>query len=148
MQTPGLLRAFAIPADVSALAGARREMTAALDAIGWDEQEAGRILLAGSEAVSNAIEHGSPEAGSVEIALEATGDQLVVRVRDHGRPGSATPVACDEEPPSTHIRGRGLLIMERLADSLAFTACDPAGTEVVLAFTPVSAMLTAPRQAA
>lgn len=123
-------------------------MAAVLESVGWDEQESGRVLLAASEAVSNAIEHGSPDAGSVDIVLEATAGRLILRVRDQGRPGSSTPVACDQEPPSTDIRGRGLLIMSRLADSVAFAACEPAGTEVALTFRPLSAMLAAPRQTA
>lgn len=146
MQLTGPICAFEIPADVRALADVRREMAQTLATVGWDEQESGRVLLAGSEAVSNAIEHGSPASGSVSIVLEATTGQLILRVRDEGRPGSATPAVTDVEPPESHIRGRGLLIMDRLADSVVFIAREPTGTEVELAFSPVSAMLEAPRQ--
>lgn len=135
------MRAFEIPADVAALARARREMAAALDGLGWDEQDAGRILLAGSEALSNAIEHGSPEAGAVAIAIESSGDRFVVRIRDQGRPGGTIPTPPSREPPPDHIRGRGLLIMSRLADAVTFRPGGAGGTEVTLTFRAASTLL-------
>lgn len=135
------MRAFEIPADVAALGWARREMAAALDGLGWDGEDAGRVLLAGSEAIANAIEHGSPDTGAIAIDIESSGDRIVVRIRDQGRPGSEIPAPPANEPPPDHIRGRGLLIMSRLADAVAFRPGGAGGTEVTLTFRAASTLL-------
>lgn len=148
MSETGPVRAFQIPADVSELARARDEMATALGNAGWKREEAGRVLLAGSEAMANAIEHGSADEGFVEVSLEASDEELILRVRDDGRPGCETPRPITEEPPPSQTRGRGILIMNRLADSLDFKPRAPQGTEVVLGFSTPETEAQAPSQAA
>ena len=38
----------------------------------WPAEGAGRVLLASTEALTNAIEHGSPAGGAVEVGLSVT----------------------------------------------------------------------------
>jgi anti-sigma regulatory factor (Ser/Thr protein kinase) len=80
-----------------------------LAAIGVDGQLAFDIVLATSEAASNAIEHGHRCDGSRGIAVDVdlVGGVLRVRVRDAGRWRKPTPPG---------ERGRGLPIMRALMD--------------------------------
>ncbi|MET8849174.1 ATP-binding protein [Amycolatopsis sp. NPDC004625] len=71
------------------------------------------IVLAGYEAMANSAEHAYPagEAGPVDVRAEALPGRLTVTVTDYGtwRP-----------PASTNgLRGRGLLLIDTLADHSA-----------------------------
>ena len=68
-------------------------------------------MLATTEAVANAIEHG--ESGPIELRIERTGDWLSVEVRSRGS-FAYRPIAQER----TSIRGRGLPIMAAVVDWL------------------------------
>jgi anti-sigma regulatory factor (Ser/Thr protein kinase) len=127
MSNDALVSAFRIPASLSSLAFVRGAVALVIDREFWSGDGAGRMLLAASEAVSNAIEHGSPTDGGgeieVRIAITDTGATLVVT--DQGRPGVPPVIdvnAPTPEPSST--RGRGVVIMRNLSDDLRV---EPAG---------------------
>jgi anti-sigma regulatory factor (Ser/Thr protein kinase) len=71
------------------------------------------IVLAGYEAMANSAEHAylDGEAGPVEVRAEALPGRLTVTVTDYGswRPPAA----------SDGLRGRGLLLIDTLADHSA-----------------------------
>jgi anti-sigma regulatory factor (Ser/Thr protein kinase) len=82
------------------------------------------LQLALGEAVANGIEHayGPDEPGLVDVELELCDHRAVaVRVTDHGRwqPRAASP----------GYRGRGLMMIERLAQAVRVQA-SPRGTQV------------------
>jgi anti-sigma regulatory factor (Ser/Thr protein kinase) len=126
------LTTLRVPADLEALAPARATLAAALARGGWAGEDSARIMLVASEALSNAIEHGSQRDARIELAIEVAPDRAALRVTDAGRPGCAgwAPPAA---PPDTSPRGRGLLIMRALADELELRAAG-AGTELRLEF--------------
>jgi serine/threonine-protein kinase RsbW len=68
------------------------------------------IVLAGYEAMANSAEHAYPEgeAGPIDVRAEALSGRLTVTVTDYGtwRPPAA----------SDGLRGRGLLLIDTLAD--------------------------------
>ena len=80
------------------------------------------IVLAADEAVSNVVEHAYPEqVGAVHLELtRCPGVELLTIVQDRGtwRPA-----------PDPCFRGRGLLLMERPADTASVLHTE-AGTEV------------------
>lgn len=116
-----------IDADASLLAGLRRRVRAWLDARGLGESDRDAIVLALSEACSNAIEHAYRERpGPVGIALEDRSGTIRVRVSDNG-----TWRAPDEDT----TRGRGLQLMRGLMDSAEVTATGR-GTDVILELSP------------
>jgi anti-sigma regulatory factor (Ser/Thr protein kinase) len=78
------------------------------------------MVLAASEAVTNAIEHGSADHASVVVELTVAIDRAHLSVTDAGRPGARCPLldAAPTPPPPSSVRGRGLVIMFGLADGL------------------------------
>jgi anti-sigma regulatory factor (Ser/Thr protein kinase) len=111
----------------------RSALAAVLAREEWPADGAARMLLASTEAVTNAIEHGSPLGGAVEVELTVTPERAEVRVLDQGRPGIPCPVIPDAAPPPTDTRGRGLLIISRLADDVELRPAG-LGTEISAGF--------------
>lgn len=127
MSNDALVSAFRVPASLSSLAFVRGAVALVIDREFWNGDSAGRMLLAASEAVSNAIEHGSPAdgGGEVEVRIAITQAGATLVVTDQGRPGERSFIdvlAPTPEPTST--RGRGIVIMRNLADDLRV---EPAG---------------------
>jgi anti-sigma regulatory factor (Ser/Thr protein kinase) len=92
-----------------------------------------RVLIAATEAMANAVEHGSSPGAGIEVAVQVTARAARVRVLDAGRPGSRPPLGEPEAPPVTSPRGRGRLMMRALAEEMRVRrrGC---GTEVLLVF--------------
>jgi anti-sigma regulatory factor (Ser/Thr protein kinase) len=135
MSPAGPSTALRIPADHAAVPFVRCTIVALLGREGWRGEPTMRVLLAASEAMSNAIEHGSPPDGTISILLAADAARAELVVRDQGRGAARAPVAVPGSlPPATCTHGRGLIIIERLADRLELRAAG-AGTEVVATFT-------------
>ncbi|MFR9805445.1 ATP-binding protein [Pseudonocardia sp. RS010] len=126
-----------LPAVLETLGLVRSGLRRWLAQLGWPEDAALDVLLAVNEAVSNAVEHGFPPAGSpdgvVDVAAEVEwigGDRrLRLRIRDNGcwlpRPGPEVEVN----------RRRGLPMMSALMDEVRIHRGGPEpgdGTEVVL----------------
>ncbi len=83
------------------------------------------MTLAVSEAVANAIEHGSPNGGLVHLTLMASPGSITVEVRDTGH-FPAPPKSDDRD------RGRGLPIIGMLTDRVELRP-GPDGTTLLFA---------------
>jgi len=68
------------------------------------------LLLATSEVVTNALEHGGPP---VELSVDWDGSYVRVEVRD-GSP--LPPRPADHVPGPDEVRGRGMVIVDRCTD--------------------------------
>ena len=117
-----------LTADLRTLAEVRADLARWLEQRGLDEGAREDVVLATSETIANAAEHGSggraTERVHLRVQLEPDGEQgedVVVRVTDQGR--WRPPTASDE-------RGRGLLIARALVDDLVVETGD--GTSVLL----------------
>jgi anti-sigma regulatory factor (Ser/Thr protein kinase) len=133
-----LLR-LALPADPIAISVARHQVRRWLAALSWPAGQLDDIVLAVSEAVTNAIEHAylDQPPGVVEVrgGIEATPDgqrRVTVIVRDHGR-WRAAPI--DDEH-----RRRGIPLMRACMDTVTIGQPDDGqvGTWVVLRSRAVS----------
>lgn len=84
-----------------------------LATLGLSEERQEDVVLAGYEAMANSAEHAyrDGEAGTIDVRAEAQNGRLTVTVTDYG-------VWC--APASTNgLRGRGLLLIDSLADQSA-----------------------------
>lgn len=126
--------AMTIVADPALLTTTRKQLYAWLGDLGWPEESADDVVLAVSEAVSNAIEHAYPGRDhgpvhlSAEVAVARDGARVVADVTDHGywRPAAADP-----------YRHHGIKVMSDLMDRLEFRR-SPSGTTVTLTSMPVA----------
>ena len=131
--TSGVHSCIRVPADIAVVSFVRSAFACVLEREEWPSDGAGRVLLASSEAVTNAIEHGSPAGGAVEVELSVTLDRADIRVLDQGRPGGPRAVLPLDPPPPSSPRGRGLIIISRLADDFDLRVRG-GGTEVTAGF--------------
>jgi serine/threonine-protein kinase RsbW len=121
------------PADLAALGAVRSRLADALARERWTDDAASSVLTASTEALANAVEHGSAPGARIDVAVEVTSLDARVRVLDAGRPGSVTPLGEHEAPPVTSLRGRGRLMMRALAQEMQVRP-HGGGTEVLLVF--------------
>jgi serine/threonine-protein kinase RsbW len=103
-----------LPAEARAIAEARRRVAAALEANAVPEAKRASALLLVSELVTNGIKHGSREGDEIELSWRLEPDAVHIAVRDAAR--SATPPR-RLRASSGHTTGRGLRIVEELADA-------------------------------
>ena len=99
-----------------------------------NEDSYGNILIAVTEAVNNAINHGNQNNPDkiVQIGFETSDKQLIFNIKDEGT-GFDYQNLPDPTDPSNldKINGRGVFLMKHLADRLEFKNN---GKEVSLAF--------------
>ncbi|RSM51084.1 phosphatase [Actinoplanes sp. ATCC 53533] len=112
-----------IGADPVQIALLRKDLRGWLVAHAVDEESAEAVLLACSEAVANAIEHGYRDdpLGEVDIVATVSPEAVDVRVADQG---------VWAEPEAGGSRGRGLQLIRKVMDEVAFE--HGAGTTVTM----------------
>lgn len=101
-----------VPAAVRSVGVVRAALRAALDDHQWETEPAFRVLMATTEAVANAVEHGSEPGDLIEVTYQVTDVQCFVRVLDGGRGRGWHPPDAPRVPPTDAERGRGLVIIE------------------------------------
>jgi serine/threonine-protein kinase RsbW len=112
-----------IGADRVQIALLRADLRGWLDAHSVDPMCRDAVLLACSEAVANAIEHGYRDDpfGMIDVTATVTADSVEVRVGDHGT---------WQGPLADVSRGRGLQIIRQSMDQVMFDRSD--GTTVTM----------------
>ena len=98
-----------LPPEAASVRAARR---AVAEAVGDVLPPAGLegALIATSEVVTNAVEHGCPP---IELRVDRAAGRVRVEVRDTS---PLPPRRREQAPDASDVRGRGLVIVERLAD--------------------------------
>ena len=91
--------------------------------VGVKEDAYGNVLIAVTEAVNNAIQHGNKENGSLQIdvsVLDST-NSICFSVKDEG-PGFDFSNLPDPTSPENLLKenGRGIFLMKNLADKVVF----------------------------
>ncbi|MEV6872513.1 ATP-binding protein [Amycolatopsis sp. NPDC051128] len=114
-----------LPADITAPALARNEVRSALLDFGLRERQVADILLATSELVTNAFEHGERPQ---RLELEFADGRLTLRVHDTGR---RLPEL--RSPAPAEARSRGLVLVQALSLDWGFERC-PGGKYVWAVF--------------
>lgn len=112
-------RDLRIPADLGMLGDARDWAAGAAADFGLGDDAAFEIRLATSEAVTNAIVHGShSEADHISLEAREEAGALVFEVRDGGAHGAGIA-----QPRSSALDegGRGLQLVEMVMDEVELT---------------------------
>jgi serine/threonine-protein kinase RsbW len=118
-----------IPSAVGSLHQARLFVDAIAREAGFLDGDLEAICLAVTEAVSNAIRHGSPrgQEDTVELSVAASSSRLTITVHDRG-PGFVPDEYELPDPLSFADHGRGLYLIHALMDEVEYRRSD--GTTV------------------
>ena len=109
-------RDMSIDADLARLREARQWAERAAREFGFGADHCYQVKLAMSEAVANAIQHGSQTADDlIHISARASSDALVFEVRDTGIFEER------EVEPELSERGRGLVLVGLVMDEVELT---------------------------
>lgn len=98
------------------------------------EEIYGHILVALTEAVNNALQHGNKAnpAKHIEVAFKVKNDTLRFTVKDEGHGFDFNNLADPTDPANIEKpTGRGIFLMKHLADKVSF---EDKGTKLVLEF--------------
>ena len=107
---------FRIPGDTKYVPMVRRAVRAIARGVDLSDDLIADIEVSVSEAITNAIEHGSPEQAEnvVVVTCRVDADELTVDVRDEGPGFDPNP----RNPDALQERGRGLKLIYFLMDSV------------------------------
>ncbi|HYP48950.1 MAG TPA: ATP-binding protein [Thermoleophilaceae bacterium] len=108
-----------MPAEPASAAVAREFVRGIGRELALEQRDIDDLTLATSEAITNAIEHGrSCKARGVRLSVQDRLDRVIVEVCDCGALEVPLPTTPPALPDPEAIRGRGLPIIEALADEL------------------------------
>ena len=121
-----------ILSDPAELEPLRQKAEAFAIQVGMDENQAGRVVLALDEALTNIIRHAYEGASDrpIEIRLLKMENKLVVVIRDYGRivhPSAIHSRDLDDVRPG----GLGVHIMNECMDEVKFVPADEGGGTVL-----------------
>ena len=111
------------------------EMTGA---IGINQDNYGKILVASLEAVNNAIKHGNKDNPQkmVDVEIEYENDEIKITVTDEGEGFNPEGIPDPTMPENIEeLSGRGVFLMTKLSDSIKF---NEKGNSVTMSFKEVS----------
>lgn len=132
--TPTCTSLLRAPAAMESLRFFRSAIAAILERHGADAEQSFGIMLALSEAVTNAIEHGSLPGADVEVSIHWSCESATFCVTDRGSGAESLQLfGAPAPPPDSSLRGRGLVIIHRLADTVSASAVG-GGTRLNMVF--------------
>ena len=117
-----------MPREVTSVAAVRQLFDRALAAIGVEDECREDIVLALSEACSNAVEH-ARTAAEYDVVVTVDRKRCVAEVIDRGAGPERVPVDMSGPDPTAE-RGRGLQLIQALTDGLELRRVDPHGFAV------------------
>ena len=107
-------------------------------AVGVNQDNYGKILVATLEAVNNAITHGNKADPQkmVDVEISFDNSEMIIIVTDEG-PGFNPASIPDPTLPENieELSGRGVFLMKKLADSISF---NEKGNSVTMNFKEVT----------
>jgi serine/threonine-protein kinase RsbW len=128
---------LSIPSDPAFERVVRASAAELGDTLGFDPERIEDLKLAVSEAVNNAIDHGSQRQAHmpIDVSFSVNGDHLEVRVTDHGsgvdRIDWSRRVVEEENLDAGMLRGFGMYLINSLVDQCEVTSSEE-GTVMTL----------------
>lgn len=114
---------ISLPSDYQSLIDVEKLVGDICADFGVQEDAFGNVLIAVSEAVNNAIQHGNKNNPSAQVALTVAdqNDIFCIQVKDEGQ-GFAFQALPDPTAPENILKdsGRGVFLMQNLADEVEF----------------------------
>jgi serine/threonine-protein kinase RsbW len=118
-----IINKLAIPSDFEALGQVEMLVDSVCNELGVNEEFYGNVLIAVTEAVNNAIEHGNDQDHSAEVNVAVGNNpmEFCFNVKDQGK-GFDFVNLPDPTAPQNLMKenGRGIFLMKNLADEVVF----------------------------
>ena len=128
-QSASVHRTLMLDGSPEPIRGLRAALSSFLRDRHIDEQVGRAIVLAFSEALDNALEHGLTErTGMVVVKLRYTPRFILVSLRDSG--SDRSPLGQPRDPGPLEERGRGFALMNKLMDYVKVKSFPNGGTRV------------------
>jgi len=112
-----------LPSDFASLVEVENLIDKVCADLGVQEDAYGNVLIAVTEAVNNAIQHGNEENSNlfVDVAVGDKGTEFCFRIKDEGI-GFDFNSLPDPTAPENLLKesGRGIFLMRNLADEVEF----------------------------
>lgn len=105
--------------------------------IGFDEQDAGRVVLSVDEALTNVIRHAYDGAADQPIEIEfcalgeGSGEGIAITLRDYGRQVDVSEIR-SRDLEDLRPGGLGVHIMNECMDSLQYARAEGGGTVLTM----------------
>jgi anti-sigma regulatory factor (Ser/Thr protein kinase) len=133
--------ALDLPDDAASVPLCRHVMRAILEQLQISQDRRQEIELALGEAASNVVRHAYPHPGNhYHVEVEMVGEVLRLTVMDHGQGFTRDTVP---DPDEERLGGRGVQLIERIADAAWFECVKGQGTKLVAEFAIAAAPHTA-----
>lgn len=118
-----IIESLKLASDFQSIATIEKLIDKVCSNIGVNEESYGNVLIAVTEAVNNAIQHGNKQNGALKIdvsVLDST-KNICFSVKDEG-PGFDFNNLPDPTSPDNILKenGRGIFLMKNLADKVEF----------------------------
>jgi serine/threonine-protein kinase RsbW len=133
-----MLKQLKIESDITNLNMVENAIDSLTNEIGISQDSYGKVLIAVLEAVNNAIIHGNKAdlKKTVEINFWVKKKDLNISVTDEGKGFKPAEVPDPTKPENIEaINGRGIFLMSKLADEIAF---NKRGNSVIMIFKNVT----------
>lgn len=134
MQEYNVIESLELSSNYKSIASVEKLIDKVCTTVGVNEDSYGNVLIAVTEAVNNAIQHGNKENESLQISVSVKDStkEVCFSVKDEGL-GFDFNNLPDPTAPDNLLKesGRGIFLMQNLADKVEFTGD---GNEVSLFF--------------
>ncbi len=119
-----IIESLKLASDFQSIATIEKLIDKVCSSIGVNEESYGNVLIAVTEAVNNAIQHGNKEntALKIDVSVLDSTKNICFSVKDEG-PGFDFNNLPDPTSPDNLLKenGRGIFLMKNLADKVEFT---------------------------
>lgn len=125
---------LAMPSRIDKIEKAAFFVEKALKNLKYDPDDRDNVVIAATEAITNAIIHGNKNDPNkkVQITVEGQNDRIVIHVKDEGKGFKPNKLQNPLSPENLmRENGRGILILKALMDRVSFDF-SPTGTEIII----------------